>query len=142
MNLNFIYIVKNCCTNSFTTHRILRGSNSNGGSVSSDLPVMVSASLQSGGAGRTSGWPDSPSPTYCSSSVWWSGSGSGSRRTPGYRGMTTACRSASDQTAMWLREESINRDGEQTVFVYVDHEFFTSQYGSPLSVPYPTASTA
>lgn len=43
------------------------------------VPVMVSASLQSGGAGCVSSWQDSPSLTYCSSWVCrWSGSGSGS----------------------------------------------------------------
>lgn len=43
------------------------------------IPVMVSASLQSGSAGHVSSWPISPSLTYCSSWVCrWSGSGSGS----------------------------------------------------------------
>lgn len=43
------------------------------------IPVMVSASLQSGSAGCVSSWPISPSLTYCSSWVFrWSGSGSGS----------------------------------------------------------------
>lgn len=47
--------------------------------LSSSAPVMVSASLQSGGAGRVSGWLYSPSLTYCSSWLCCrSGSGSDS----------------------------------------------------------------
>lgn len=52
------------------------------------VPVMVSASLQSGGARHVSSWVDSPSLTYCSSLVCrrsGSGSGSGSRSGAGAR---------------------------------------------------------
>lgn len=51
-------------------------------------PVIVSASLQSGGAGCVSSWLHSPSLTYCSSRVGrcsGSGSGSGSRSGAGGR---------------------------------------------------------
>lgn len=56
--------------------------------VHTHVPVMVSASLQSGGAGHVSSWVDSPSLTYCSSLVCrrsGSGSGSGSRSGAGAR---------------------------------------------------------